>query len=101
MFTPWIKRKSLKKTVQGKSLIVEGERPSLIMLMSLSALLVLVGVFVVQRSMAASWWSGDAAPAVTSGAAPETTPTPTPTLTPTPSMTPTPVPTQGASRRLY
>jgi hypothetical protein len=46
MFTPWIKRKSLKKTSKSRNLVVDGERPSLIMLLSLSALLVLVGVFV-------------------------------------------------------
>jgi cytoskeletal protein RodZ len=100
MFTPWIKRKSLKKTSKSRNLVVDGERPSLIMLLSLSALLVLVGVFVVQRGMAATWWNAQSDPAESSGAAPPSaTPTPTPTPSATPSMTPTPAPTQGPSRR--
>jgi hypothetical protein len=52
MFTPWIKRKALKRTSRSKQLVVEGESPSKIMLLSLAALCVMVGVYVVQRSYA-------------------------------------------------
>jgi cytoskeletal protein RodZ len=87
-------RKSLKKDPKSKALVVDGERPSLIMLLSLSALLVLVGVFVVQKGLASNWWA----------AQPEATPVATPTPTPagptaSPSASPSPQPTQGPSRR--
>jgi hypothetical protein len=76
MFTPWIKRKALKRNQRSKTLIVSGESPSRIMLLSLSALCVMVGVYVVQQSYAQTL--------------PAATPSPTPVVSPTPSPTPTP-----------
>lgn len=77
MFAPWIKRSSLKRGSRDKRLLVAGERPSVILLLSLSALLVLVGVFVVQRS----WAKGvGPVPAVTQ----------TPTVSPSASVVPSP-----------
>jgi hypothetical protein len=102
MFQPWIKRKSLKKPLNGKHLVVNGEPPSMIMLLSLSALLVVVGVFVVQKSLASNWWSLQPKPAATPASTPTPTATPTPTFIPTPTPTPTPTPVSGsAGRRLY
>jgi hypothetical protein len=60
----------------------------MIMLLSLSALLVLVGVFVVQKSLASNWWTLQPQEQAT-------TPVPSPSVTPatpTPSSTPTPSP---------
>jgi hypothetical protein len=74
VFTPWIKRKALKRNQRSKTLIVNGESPSRIMLLSFTALCVMVGVYVVQKSNAQSL------PA----------PTPTPVVTPSPSASPTP-----------
>lgn len=64
----------------------------MIMLLSLSALLVLVGVFVVQKGVASNWWQAQEDPLMTPA---YETPVPTPTL----SDYPSPIPTQGPSRR--
>jgi len=76
MFTPWIKRKSLKKSSSAKHLIVEGSQPSMIALLSVAGILVAVGIFVVQRSSAAT------PPVNTPLASPVISPTMTPTMTP-------------------
>jgi hypothetical protein len=76
MFSPWIKRKSLKRTTKGKNLVIQGGPPSLIMLLSVSALVVFVGCYVVTASLAGSQWN--AAP----------TPTIQPSSSPSPSTTP-------------
>ncbi|HEY2003964.1 MAG TPA: hypothetical protein VGH44_02505 [Candidatus Saccharimonadia bacterium] len=52
MFTPWIKRKSLKRDIKSKRLVVDGARPSMIALLAISALFVGVGLFVIQKSLA-------------------------------------------------
>jgi hypothetical protein len=103
MFTPWIKRKSLKKTSKSKRLVVDGEPPSLIALLSVSALVVVAGVFVVQTGMASSWWGlgGSGTPSHNHGPSYGTETTPTPSLTPTPTFSAAPIPTQGPSRRMY
>ena len=77
MFTPWVRRKSLKKSAKGKRLVLEGESPSLIMLLSLVAIFVGVGLFVIQHSLADQMKVYNP-------------PTPTPSITGTPSPTPTP-----------
>ncbi|MDB5178914.1 MAG: hypothetical protein JWN01_857 [Patescibacteria group bacterium] len=82
MFTPWIKRKSLKRGSKGKRLVVSGESPSLIMILSFSAVLVLVGVFVVQHSLADN--ERDAVMKATPTPSLSPSHTPSPTLTPQP-----------------
>jgi hypothetical protein len=77
MFTPWVRRKSLKRGSKSKKLVLEGESPSLIMLLSLVAIFVGVGLFVIQRSLADQMKQYNP-------------PTPTPTVSGTPSPTPTP-----------
>lgn len=89
MFTPWIKRKSLKRDTKSKRLVVDGAPPSMIMLLAISAIFVGVGLFVIQRGLAEDQREF-----------PLATPTPTPSVlpsgSPTPSATPTPVPVHGA-----
>ena len=80
MFTPWIKRKSLKHDIKSKRLVVDGAPHNMIALLAISAIFVGVGLFVIQHSLAAE-----------QGAFPLATPTPSPT----PSMSPTPSPTQS------
>jgi hypothetical protein len=77
MFTPWIKRKSLKRSPKSKRLVMEGERPSMITLVSVCGLLVVAGVFVVQQS-----WAGVKENLLTPAATVSVSPTPTPTPTP-------------------
>lgn len=83
MFTPWIKRSSLKRETKSKRLVVDGAPPSMIMLLAISAIFVGVGLFVIQRSLAED---RRMYPLET----PEPTPSPTvsPSDTPTPSVTP-------------
>jgi hypothetical protein len=79
MFQPWIKKKSLKKPSRSGKLVLEGERPSMIALLSMSAILVGVGVFVIQKSLA-----DQASPvnAVTPAATPSNSVTPSPSPQP-------------------
>lgn len=51
MFTSWVKKKSLKKVTKSR-FIVSGASLSPVMLMSMVGLLVVIGLFVVQRSLA-------------------------------------------------
>jgi hypothetical protein len=83
MFTPWIKRKALKRSSSNKTLVVSGESPSRIMLLSLTALCMMVGIYVVQHSLA------DSVPANI------TTPAPMPYATP--SMSPSSTPNAGVA----
>jgi hypothetical protein len=54
MFHSWIRKKALKrKPRNGKRLVIDGERPNVIALVSVSGLLVAVGIFVLQKSLAA------------------------------------------------
>jgi hypothetical protein len=64
MFFPWIKRKALKRSPKTKTMVVEGTNPSLITLLSLSALMAVVGVFAVRHSHAATPASEGATPAL-------------------------------------
>jgi len=79
MFTPWIKRKALKRDTKGKRLVVDGAPPSMIALLSVSAIFVGVGLFVIQKSLAED-----------QRLYPLTTPSLTPTVTPTGSVIPAP-----------
>ena len=79
MFQPWIKKKAFKKAPQGNQLVVPGGRPSVISLLSISAILVGVGVFVIQHSLADSSDPANSPSPMVSVAA-----TPSPTVTPTP-----------------
>jgi cytoskeletal protein RodZ len=54
MFTPWIRRKSLKRQSKGKRLVVEGQPLSLVSLLVLLGVVILFGLFVVQLSRAFS-----------------------------------------------
>jgi hypothetical protein len=76
MFTPWIKRKSLKRTSRGKTLLVNGESPSRIILLSVSVLCVMVGLYIVQHAVADSVPPGDYTPAPTVSGSPSVLPTP-------------------------
>jgi hypothetical protein len=87
MFQPWIKKKAFKKAPQGNQLVITGGRPSVISLLSLSAILVGAGVFVIQHSLADSS-APDASPSPLVSVAATTTPTTTPTMTPTPTHYP-------------
>lgn len=89
VFTPWIRKKALKrKPRKGKRLVIDGERPNVVALVSVSGLLVAVGIFVLQRSLAAP--VAPTGPAVTPYVSELPSPTPTPTPSATPSMTPGP-----------
>jgi hypothetical protein len=81
MFQPWIKKKAFKKAPQGSQLVVPGGRPSVISLLSVSAILVGVGVFVIQHSLADS-------------SNPDMSPTPMVSVeaSPSPTVTPTTLP---------
>lgn len=81
MFTPWIKRKALKRDTKSKRLVVDGAPPSMIMLLAISAIFVGVGLFVIQKSLAED-----------RRLYPSETPSPTPTPTATGSPTPSPSP---------
>jgi len=86
MFTPWIKRTALKKrSDRGASLVVAGVPVNMIRLLTLSALVVTVGVTAVAFSRAATQPDGGGVPF------PASTPKVSPTATPSPSgMPPTP-----------
>jgi hypothetical protein len=54
MFRPWIRKKALKRRPRkGKHLVIDGERPSVVALVAVAGLLVALGVFVLQHSLAA------------------------------------------------
>ena len=77
MFAPWIKRKSLKRTAKGKTLVVSGGQPNPIMLLSIVALVVVVGVFAIHYSRADSQ---------NSVVAPAASPSPSVTASPSPAQ---------------
>jgi hypothetical protein len=52
MLTSWIRRKSLKKPTKGRFIVSEAAM-SPVMLLGVMGLLVVVGIFVVQHSIAA------------------------------------------------
>ena len=54
MFSPWIRRKSLKRPTKGRRLVVGGEPLNLISLLVLAAIFVLFGFVVVQLTRAFS-----------------------------------------------
>jgi hypothetical protein len=76
MFAPWIKRKSLKHSLKTKSMVVEGNNPSLIMLLTLAGLMVVVGVFAVRHSHAATPVSEGVVPVVSVSSSPTPTSSP-------------------------
>jgi len=88
MFTPWIKRKSLKRDTKSKRLVVDGAPPSMITLLAISAIFVGVGLFVIQRGLAADRRDNPVEPTPSASPSPTASPTPTP---PSPSVRPTPV----------
>jgi hypothetical protein len=79
MFTPWVRRKSLKRLSRGKRLVLESEPVNPIRLVGLSAILIGVGMYAVQMSLADNR-AQEPTPTVT--------PSPSPTATPTPTLTP-------------
>jgi hypothetical protein len=83
MFTPWIKRTSLKRAPRSKRLVVDGQRPSMILLLSFSVLLVMVGVVVVSQSRASDVKGSYEAPMPAVSAS----------VSPSPSMSPSNLPT--------
>jgi hypothetical protein len=78
MFTPWLKRKSLKRSPKAKSLIIEGHNPSMILLLSLAGLMVVFGVFVVKRSRAANSANVIVSPSPSATVSPSASPYETP-----------------------
>jgi hypothetical protein len=88
MFAPWIRKKALKRKPrkQSKRLVIDGERPNVIALVSVTGLLVAVGIFVLQRTLAAP----QAQPGGPIIITPEPSPLPTDEVSPSPSVSPTP-----------
>jgi hypothetical protein len=54
MFTPWIRKKALKRAPRRKRLVVQGEPLNLVSLMVLLGVVILFGVFVVSLTRAFS-----------------------------------------------
>ncbi len=64
MITSWIRRKSLKKPTKGR-FVASGSKMSPVMLLSIVGLLIAVGVFVVQHSLASQHGAPVATPVIT------------------------------------